>query len=89
LLHAAAQTTVLLSSTIATTAETNFYTPRCNDKQERLLQNIVQLQPKGSCQEVKGSSTALKGTWPSSKGQLQVAKGSRVAVQKGHLMVRS
>ena len=34
-----------------------------------------QLQPKGSCQEVKGSSTALKGTWPSSTGQEWAIQG--------------
>ena len=51
------------------TAESRLHTLQCDAKQEQLLHNIVQLRPKGSCQEVKGSSTALKGTWPSSKGQ--------------------
>ncbi len=78
---------------MSNTAETKSYTPQCDAEQDRPLQNIVQLQPKGSCQEVKGSSTALKGTWPSSTGQLPNSKGQECAVQKkspdGEILIRS
>jgi len=75
------------------TAESRLHTLQCDAEQEQLLQNTVRLQPKGSCQEVKGSRTALKGTWLSSTRQLPNSKGQEGSLQEnspdGEILISS